>query len=172
MLTGINAHMDLSRPASDLLDLVALVVRGVSAGNRDLSLTAVATLSSLDRAGAQRVTTLAAEQGVSQPSMTQLVQRLEQRGLIVRGTDPADGRVALVRLTDRGRAALIARRERNAERIAGLLGDLPEPDVRALGDALAAVLPAMRARLGAQTRAKAGEGTALNWSARPGSGAT
>lgn len=141
--------MDLSRPASDLLDLVALIVRGVS-GNRDLSLTAVATLSSLDRQGPQRITVLATAQGVSQPSMTQLVQRLEQRGLVARSADPADGRAALVTLTDQGHAAMVTRRNRNAERIAGLLSDLPEPEVRALADALAAVLPSMRARVGAR----------------------
>lgn len=141
--------MDLSRPASDLLDLVALVVRGVS-GHRDLSLTAVATLSSLDRQGPQRITTLAVAQGVSQPSMTQLIQRLEQRGLVARGADPADGRAALVKLTDQGRAAMVTRRQRNAERIAGLLADLPEPAVLALADALEAVLPAMRTRLGTE----------------------
>jgi DNA-binding MarR family transcriptional regulator len=138
--------MDLSRPASDLLELVTLVVRGVS-GRRDLSLTAVATLSSLDRQGPQRITTLATAEGVSQPSMTQLIQRLEQRGLVARGSDPADGRVALVTVTDQGRAALAARRKRSAERIVGLLADLPEPDVLALADALAAVLPGMRARV-------------------------
>jgi DNA-binding MarR family transcriptional regulator len=139
--------MDLSRPASDLLDLVALLYKGLS-GNRDLSLTAVATLSSLDRLGPQRITRLAAAEGVSQPSMTQLVQRLEQRGLVTRGSDPTDARVALVKLTAEGRAALVARRQRNAERIADLLGDLPEPDVRALAEVLAAVLPEMRARIG------------------------
>ncbi len=142
--------MDLSRPANDLLDLVALLIKGVSA-SRDLSLTAVATLGSLDRQGPQRITTLAIAEGVSQPSMTQLIQRLEQRGLVARASDPADGRVALVRLTEQGRAALAARRQRNAERIAGLLGDLPEPEVRALADALAAVLPSMRARVGAES---------------------
>ena len=138
--------MDLSRPASDLLELVVLIVKGVS-GRRDLSLTAVATLSSLDRQGPQRITTLATAEGVSQPSMTQLIQRLEQRGLVTRGSDPADGRVALVAVTDQGRAALAARRKRSAERIADLLADLPEPDVRALADGLAAVLPTMRARV-------------------------
>jgi DNA-binding MarR family transcriptional regulator len=138
---------DLSAPANDLLDLVVLVIRGV-AGNRDLSLTAVATLASLDRNGAQRITTLALAEGVSQPSMTQLVQRLEQRGLVRRESDPADGRVALVQLTDPGQEALLARRQRNAERIAELLGDLPEADVQALTGALATVLPVMRARLG------------------------
>jgi DNA-binding MarR family transcriptional regulator len=141
---------DLSAPANDLLDLVALVVRGL-ASNRDLSLTAIATLASLDRRGAQRITTLALAEGVSQPSMTQLVQRLEQRGLVRRESDPADGRVALVQLTEAGQSALLTRRQRNAERIAELLGGLPESDVLALADALAAVLPVMRARLESAT---------------------
>src|SRR5215471_2332765 len=128
--------MDLSQPANGIIELVSLVIRGVS-DNRDLSLTAVAALGSLDRRGPQRITTMAAAEGVSQPSMTQLVQRLEQRGLVVRSSDPSDGR-----------AALAARRQRNAGRVAELLADLPDDDVRALSDALAAVLPRMRERVG------------------------
>jgi DNA-binding MarR family transcriptional regulator len=139
--------MDLSQPASNIIELVSLVVRGVS-DNRDLSLTAVAALGSLDRGGPQRVTTMAVAEGVSQPSMTQLVQRLEQRGLVMRTSDPSDGRVALVSLTDEGRAALAARRLRNTRRVAELLADLPDEDVQALSDALAAVLPGMRERVG------------------------
>jgi DNA-binding MarR family transcriptional regulator len=137
--------MDLERSANELLDLVSLVIRGLS-GHRDLSLTAVATLGALALWGPQRITTLAAAEGVSQPSMTQLVQRLEQRGLVRRGSDPADGRVALVSLTEEGKAALAARRKRNAELIAQLLAGLPDADVAALSEALAAVLPAMRAK--------------------------
>ena len=48
--------MDLDRSANDLLDLVSLVIRSLS-GDRDLSLTAVATLGSLMRAGPERITT-------------------------------------------------------------------------------------------------------------------
>ncbi|HEX9030611.1 MAG TPA: MarR family transcriptional regulator [Streptosporangiaceae bacterium] len=141
--------MDLSQRATDLLDLVALVIRGVS-GNRELSLTSMAVLGSLQRSGAQRVTDLAAAEGVSQPSMTQLVQRLEQRGLVGRTSDPSDGRVALVSLTSQGVAALADRRRRNAARVADLLADLPEQDVRVLTDAIAAVLPGIRQRLAAE----------------------
>src|SRR5258708_39173004 len=97
--------MDLSQAAADLLGLVSLIVRGVSE-NRDLSLTAVAGLGSLDRSGPQRITTMAAAEGVSQPAMTQLVHRLEQRGLGARTSDPSDGRGALVSLTREGRAVL------------------------------------------------------------------
>jgi DNA-binding MarR family transcriptional regulator len=146
---------DLSQPATDLLELVSLVIRGVS-GNRDLSLTAAAALSSLDRYGAQRITTMAAAEGVSQPSMSQLMQRLEQRGLVARMSDPSDGRVALVSLTDEGRAALAARRARNARRIAALLADLPDDEVRSLASALAAVLPAIRQRVGGDAKVLSG----------------
>jgi len=146
--------MNLSQPAADLLEVVALVIRGVS-DNRDLSLTAVAALGSLDRRGGQRITALAVAEGVSQPSMTQLIQRLEQRGLVERTSDPTDGRVALVSLTEQGRTALAARRQRNAKRIAELLADLPENDVRALAAALAAVLPGIRARVAGEAPAAA-----------------
>src|SRR5215470_7502274 len=128
--------MDLSQPATDLLELVSLIIRGLSE-NRDLSLTAAAVLGSLDRRGPQRITTMALAEGGSQPSMTQLVQRLEQRGLVTRTSDPSDGRVALVSLTEEGRTVLAARRARNTRRIADLLADLPEPDVEALASALA-----------------------------------
>ncbi len=151
--------MDLSQPAADLLDLVALLIRGLS-DNRDLSLTALAVLGTLQRGGPQRITTLAAAEGVSQPSMTQLVQRLELRGLVERRSDPADGRVALVGLTGQGSAALGARRQRNAERLASILADLPAEDVSALAGALAAVLPAIRDRVGGGVPAASGTGSA------------
>jgi DNA-binding MarR family transcriptional regulator len=131
--------------------LVSLMIRGVS-DNRDLSLTAAATLGSLDRRGPQHITTMAAAEGVSQPSMTQLMQRLEQRGLVARTSDPTDGRVALVSLTDAGKAALAERRQRNTRRVADLLAGLPEDDLHALASALAAVLPAIRDRVGGEAR--------------------
>jgi DNA-binding MarR family transcriptional regulator len=91
--------------------------------------------------------------------MTQLVQRLEVRGLVSRTSDPSDGRVALVGLTSEGRAALAARRERNATVIAAWLADLPEPDVRTLAEGLAAVLPTMRERVIGQARTAAASTT-------------
>jgi DNA-binding MarR family transcriptional regulator len=53
-----------------------------------------------------RVTELAAREGITQPAVTQLVNRMQQRGWVERDVDPADGRVVLVRLTARGRQAL------------------------------------------------------------------
>jgi DNA-binding MarR family transcriptional regulator len=150
--------MDLIRLASDLQELVGVIVRGL-AGDRELSISAYGTLGSLDRQGPQRITNLAAFEGTAQPSMTQLVQRLEQQGLVTRASDPSDGRVAVVRLTAHGRAVLHARRKRNTRILAAVLESMPEADVQALADALAAVLPALRAGLGPRAKASIGNGT-------------
>ncbi len=104
-----------------------------------LSLTAAATLATLERSGPCRLTALAAREGVTQPAMTQLIARLQESGLVERAADPDDGRVVQVRITADGRAMLAGRRAVRAERLAGLLAGL-SPDER---DALAAALPAM-----------------------------
>ena len=71
-----------------------------------LSLTAAATLATLERSGPCRLTWLAIREGVTQPAMTQLIGRLQESGLVDRSADPADGRVVQVRLTGEGRAML------------------------------------------------------------------
>jgi DNA-binding MarR family transcriptional regulator len=114
-----------------------------------LSLTAAATLATLERFGPCRLTWLAAREGVTQPAMTQLIARLQEAGLVDRAADPADGRVVQVRLTAEGRATLARRRAVRAERLAGLLAEL-SPDERAT---LTAALPAMDALANA-TRAE------------------
>jgi len=111
-----------------------------------LSLTAAATLATLERSGPARLTWLAVREGVTQPAMTQLVARLEDAGLAARAADPADGRVVQVRITADGRAMLAGRRAVRAERLAGLLERL-SPAER---EALAVALPAMDALANAQ----------------------
>lgn len=53
--------------------------------------------------GGTRLTALAARAGITHQAMAQLVAELEQRGIVERAPDPADGRARLVRLTDEGR---------------------------------------------------------------------
>ncbi|MBV9205911.1 MAG: MarR family transcriptional regulator [Actinobacteria bacterium] len=110
-----------------------------------LSLTAAATLATLERSGPRRLTALAAQEGVTQPAMTQLIGRLQGSGMVIREADPADGRVVRVRLTDAGREMLARRRAVRAERLAVILARL-SPQDRA---ALAAALPAIDALAGA-----------------------
>ncbi|HLN71553.1 MAG TPA: MarR family transcriptional regulator [Streptosporangiaceae bacterium] len=111
-----------------------------------LSLTAAATLATLERSGPDRLTGLAVREGVTQPGMTQLIARLQDAGLAERAADPADGRVVQVRITADGRAMLARRRAVRASRLALLLDRL-SPDER---NALAAALPAMDALANAQ----------------------
>src|SRR5213078_281524 len=86
-----------------------------------LSLTATATLATLERSGPRRLTALAVSEGVTQPAMTQLIARLQDAGLVRREADPADGRVVQVRVTDQGRDMLARRRAVRAERLAVIL---------------------------------------------------
>ena len=106
-----------------------------------LSMTAAATLAGIERLGPQRLTVLAAREGVTQPAMTQLISRLEESGLVRREASPEDGRVVLVVITDEGRAVLARRRSVRSERMASIVAQL-SPEHRA---ALASALPALDA---------------------------
>ena len=106
-----------------------------------LSMTAAATLASVERLGPQRLTVLAVREGVTQPAMTQLISRLEDTGLVRREASPEDGRVVLVVITDEGRAVLARRRSVRSDRMAAIITQLA-PEHRA---ALAVALPALDA---------------------------
>ncbi len=121
-----------------LYSLAATVVRRMP---RDLSLTATATLYALERHGPQRVTHLAVREGVTQPSMTALVTKLEGRGLAERRCDPSDRRVVLVALSAAGERYVSQRRQTGADRLVGLIDDLPNAQAASLRTAL----PALRA---------------------------
>src|SRR3954451_8576317 len=82
--------------------LTRLLVREV---RPDVSRTEAGVLRTLTDAP-RRITELAELEGLAQPTMTLLVQRLEQRGWVKRERDPDDGRVVLVSLTDAGRTTL------------------------------------------------------------------
>jgi DNA-binding MarR family transcriptional regulator len=123
--------------AGALYALLATLLRRVP---RDLSLTSLATLSTLNRTGPRRITDLAAIEGVTQPSMTVLVTALERGGLVARHSDPADGRVTLVALTTEGLHYLHNRRRAGTDALAELIDKLAPGEARAL----AAATPALR----------------------------
>jgi DNA-binding MarR family transcriptional regulator len=66
-----------------------------------LSRAEVGLLAALS-SGPHRITELAAREGISQPGVTQLVNRLQERGWVERRTDPQDGRVVVVAITGAG----------------------------------------------------------------------
>lgn len=124
------------RVSETVVSLATLLLRRPASG---LSLTASGTLSLITRVGPLRITDLAARLHVSQPSMTELVIRLERSGLVARTRDRGDARAVLVELTDQGRRMRDQVRKERAGYLAGLIGQLG-PDDRA---ALLAAGPAL-----------------------------
>lgn len=119
-----------------LYGLATAAIRNVP---RDMSLTSLSTLATLDRTGPRRITDLAGAEGVMQPSMTVLVTALERSGLVERRADPADKRVALVALTASGSDCLRARRRAGADAFAELVDKLPPGESEALAAAVTAL---------------------------------
>lgn len=123
---------DVGECIGELLDnAMDLTVRFLS-DRADLSASAAFAMNRVCREGPIRLTTLAAKEGVSQPSMTQLMQRLERLGLVTRLADPDDGRAALIGITAAGQALLDDRRRLRRERLATLLDSLSSEDENAL----------------------------------------
>lgn len=106
-----------------------------------LSASAGYLLNRVSREGPARLTTLAAKEGISQPSMSQLIQRLERQGLVTRLADPDDGRVALVAISQAGQAMLDDRMRTRRERLNVLLATLSSEEEFALGLAAQVALP-------------------------------
>jgi DNA-binding MarR family transcriptional regulator len=135
--TALDALADTL--ATDLERIVGLF-RSLSPAS-GLSMTAAATLADIERFGPQRLTLLAAREGVTQPAMTQLISRLEEPGLVRREPSQDDGRVVLVAITEEGRATLARRRAARRERLSSIIAQL-SPDHRT---ALTIALPALDA---------------------------
>lgn len=85
-------------------------------------------LADLEMQGPTRVSDLAQQQRVAQPTMTSLVHRLEGEAWVERQPDPSDGRATLVALTASGVVALQNYRRAAAERIVPLLAQLGAED--------------------------------------------
>jgi DNA-binding MarR family transcriptional regulator len=131
---------DLGALARDLDRRIARVSQLLRSSNRSgRSITSLLTLRRLDVDGPQRITDLAAQEYVAQPTMTVLVRRLEQDGLVARSVDPEDARAVRVALTDAGRAELEAVREARAVSLRHRLEAL-SPQARAT---LAAAIPVL-----------------------------
>lgn len=74
--------------------------------------------------GPVTLTELANAEQVKAPTMTRLVDGLEADGYVRRTADPLDGRVTRLEATARGRAVMLAGRERRVAMLAGLLEEL------------------------------------------------
>ena len=121
---------DLARLAGSIDRLLGWHRRNTPPGGH--SLTARSVLARLDVEGPSRISDLARAEGVTQPAMTGLVNRLEAEDKVRREADPTDARAALVSLTADGRQFVRARRAERAAVLAAALERLPAPDQEAL----------------------------------------
>jgi DNA-binding MarR family transcriptional regulator len=94
----------------------------------------------------QRITDLAAAEGVTQPAITLLVNRLQERGWVERVADPVDRRAVLVRLTASGRRQFERLRSEYRALLHEEMATLPDEDVETLARAVD-VLDQLVARL-------------------------
>ncbi|MEA2221013.1 MAG: hypothetical protein QOJ35_3639 [Solirubrobacteraceae bacterium] len=121
--------------SSELLPRAALLCRQlVGELGCELSRTEVGLLHTLSD-GPRRITELAELERLAQPTMTLLVKRLEQQGLVDRGRQADDRRVVLVSLTEAGTAALEDFRSRASEALGAHLAEMPDDQVQALATA-------------------------------------
>ena len=140
MPSPVASPVDVPLVASELRAVLGALVRRLRAERR-LSLTHGAVLGRLDREGSRSTSDLAAAEHVRPQSMAQTVSELEADGLVSRRPDPADGRRALLELTDRGLAVLEGERR---ERVGWLIGVIAEGLTESEQRALAAAVPLLR----------------------------
>ena len=118
--------------SSQLLPGVALLTRLlVRQLGGTWSRTEVSLLNTLSY-GPRRITELAEFERLAQPTMTHVVKRLEQRGVVTRQRQADDGRVVLVELTEAGIAAVEDFRAQASAALGARLAEMPDDQVQAL----------------------------------------
>lgn len=90
----------------------------------DLTVAQISALQSLDSAGALTPRELAEVERVQPPTMTKIVARLDERGLVARTPHPTDGRQAILSPSPQGRRLIAEYRRMRDEWLAQRLAKL------------------------------------------------
>ena len=150
----------MSTPAPDratAIDLVASTLLGRAArltrllmrsGAHKLSRTEVGVLATLSE-GPRRITQLAQTEALAQPTVTQLVDKLQGRGLVARARSGEDARVVMVEVTPAGTVVFEEVRAEIRANMREALADLPDDELtdlvhaaETLGGLIETLLPA------------------------------
>jgi DNA-binding MarR family transcriptional regulator len=142
---------------AEAIDLVASTLLGRAArltrllmrsGAHKLSRTEVGVLSTLSE-GPRRITELAQTEALAQPTVTQLVDKLESRGLVARARSGQDARVVMVEVTPAGTEVFEEVRAEIRANMREALADLPDAELtelvhaaETLGGLIETLLPA------------------------------
>ena len=129
--TAIRAEQ-VDHVAAQLLPQAALLTRLlVKRLGAEISRTEAGVLHSVS-SGPRRITELAELEGLAQPTMTLLVQRLEQHGWVKRERHAGDGRVVLVSVTEAGLAKLDEFRAQVADALRAHMDAMADEQIAAL----------------------------------------
>jgi DNA-binding MarR family transcriptional regulator len=133
------------------MDAIRRIVRALRETSRaaeqrfGLSAAQLFVLHQLDGRGAQTIGELAAATATHQSSVSVVVQRLVDAGLVKRTTSSSDRRRRQVALTPRGKKLLGRVPDLAQERLLAGLAALPPAELRQLADHLTALVAAMGA---------------------------
>jgi DNA-binding MarR family transcriptional regulator len=104
-----------------------------------LTRTQTSVLGTVIRLGPLRISELAEVEGINPTMLSRIVAKLEDTGLLHRRPDPADGRAALVGITDEGRAAGLRLRAERTRLLTARLTTMPGTHAEELLAALTAL---------------------------------
>jgi DNA-binding MarR family transcriptional regulator len=110
-----------------------------SQGDTGLSPSQLSALTSVERHGPLTLGALADHERVAPPSITRVVAKLEERGLVARRVDRDDRRVAHVSTTAEGASLLAEVRQRKDVWLAARLARLTDDQVARVSAALAVI---------------------------------
>lgn len=121
---GLQTSQGLANALRPSVMRLARRLRQMRDDSLDLNSNQLSAMAVLLNGGDQLMGALAAAEKMQPPSMTRIVNGLEERGYVARRPDPSDRRQCLVTLTDPGRQVLIANRRRRDEWLAVRLTEL------------------------------------------------
>lgn len=133
-LTSVTERMVVAKRrsaaqlAAQLRDAITRLNRRVRQSRPvgDLTATQLSALTSLELAGALSPRDLADIERVRPPTMTKIIAKLEERGLVQRSPHPTDRRQVILAATQDGRGMLAQIRRAREEWLAQQLADLSE----------------------------------------------
>jgi DNA-binding MarR family transcriptional regulator len=138
-LDQMAAQSDLAGELRVAVSRLARRLRTSTGGG--LTSSQLSALFAVEKAGTVRLAELAAIEGVSAPTITRIVDRLEDAGLLTREPDPRDRRCAQVALSAKGRGELRRIRTQRTALLQQRLAKLSTAE----REALEAALPVLKA---------------------------
>src|SRR3954466_1635059 len=136
-MTSPTTRSDIELAARLRPVLVRAARRRRQGAGPDLSPSLAASLATVDRHGPLTPSRLAEIERVRRPTATRMVARLEEQGLVLRATDPGDGRVSFVSTSPAGPMLLRKIRGRKDAYLARRLRELSDEEAADLERAAA-----------------------------------